>query len=251
MNDSPIRTGSLDMSELNDNEVEIAKDAAPDVRSDVIATKPVVEGERELSSTSNEIVLSADAAAVDAKILLQSGKEYMAPALLHNVDVDDFLSLGGAPWFDIEALEVEGFIDRNAIDRWLPGEVSLEWTRSWAWRPQCACHDDVLVPRRWTTLKDVRKPFCDKMCPGLESLNTEVLCPVEESIFVHPKRGGIEYIECLREIPEEHLEAWRSATCLDPSAWIWRHAQLRVNLLERFCSNERRMRSQHGRAIRY
>lgn len=52
------------------------------------------------------------------------------PLALTNVDLDDYLSLGGAPWFDIESVKVDDFVDRYSTDGWLPGEVPLEWARS-------------------------------------------------------------------------------------------------------------------------
>lgn len=94
------------MSEMNDKDVKIANDVGPDVSGDVIETKPVEDRDRELYSKSKESLLSADAADFDATISSPSGKEYIETALLHNVDVDEFLSLGGIPRFDIKALKV-------------------------------------------------------------------------------------------------------------------------------------------------
>lgn len=43
-----------------------------------------------------------------------------------------FWILGSAPWFDVHALVVDGFIDRYAEDCWLPGNIALELTRTWS-----------------------------------------------------------------------------------------------------------------------
>lgn len=56
-------------------------------------------------------MIDAAAAEVIPTKAMQSDKEFPAPAGLENVEADDFMTLGGAPWFDIEALSVEGFVD--------------------------------------------------------------------------------------------------------------------------------------------
>lgn len=48
-----------------------------------------------------------------------------------DVEVDGFTVLGSAPWFSIDALDVEWFFDQYARDGWFPGDIRLEWTRAW------------------------------------------------------------------------------------------------------------------------
>lgn len=54
-----------------------------------------------------------------------SGKKYLAPSAFTNVDADGFTTLGGYPWFDIEDLAVDGFVEQHSIDGYLPGDNPL------------------------------------------------------------------------------------------------------------------------------
>lgn len=65
------------------------------------------------------------------KISMPSGKEYSAPSVFTNIEADDFSTLISTPWFDAEALAVEGFVDQYAIDEHLPGDIPLDWIASW------------------------------------------------------------------------------------------------------------------------
>lgn len=170
------------------------------------------------------------------------------------------LTLCGASWFDIEALEVSGFVDRYVTDGCLPDHITLQWTRYWGCSAQFACHDADLVLYCDKTLKDLRKGFCENVVRGLQRLNTEVLCSVGEPMFIHLTRGEIEYPERLREISEECLNGWCGTKCVDMATWVWKRAQLHVdfrylrktdNYWNFFCRNERRLRSKHSRATSY
>lgn len=61
--------------------------------------------------------------------------------------------------FDLEVLEVEGFLENYAEDGWLPGGIPLEWTQYWSWRNQCASRNGDLVQRRGESLAGVWRAF--------------------------------------------------------------------------------------------
>lgn len=67
------------------------------------------------------------------------------------------------------------------------------------------------------TLKDVHTAFFEKVVRGLELLTTEVFCPVGDPMIVHSTHSAIYYLEEVREIPEDLLNVWRGATCVDPA----------------------------------
>lgn len=62
-------------------------------------------------------------------LALESGKEFPGTAAYAGVDVEDFLTLGGTPWFYVKALEADRFVDRYVSGGWLPCDLPLEWTR--------------------------------------------------------------------------------------------------------------------------
>lgn len=73
----------------------------------------------------------AVSAEVIPMICLPNGKKFPAPSVFSNIEADDFATLGGAPYFDVDALAVDGFVDQYAFDGFLPGNIPLEWTQSW------------------------------------------------------------------------------------------------------------------------
>lgn len=90
---------------------------------------------------------------------------------------------------------------------------------------------------------------------GLDRLRTEMLCPVGERMFSHRTLAEIDYLESVRAIPPERLEAWRVVTFVDPVGWVWNRAQLLIyfSFLRKncphwnvFCRNERRMMYKHN-----
>lgn len=164
------------------------------------------------------------------------------------------------PRFDIQALDEDGFVDLYVVNGWLPGDVPLEWMRSCEWGNQFACYDGDLVKQRGESLNNIRAEFCEKTICEVERLRTEVLCPVAEAMLVHCTRCEVSYLEAFRSIPLKRLDAWRGAPLIDPAAWVWDLAELRVEF--RFlrkngpywnvlCTNERHLRSKKGRAIPY
>lgn len=49
-------------------------------------------------------------------------------------------------------------------------------------------------------------------------------------MFVHLTLGEIRYLNALCDILGDRLEAWSGVFCVDPAAWIWNRAQLRIEL---------------------
>lgn len=47
-------------------------------------------------------------------------------------------------------------------------------------------------------------------------------------MFTHRTQGEVGYIEASRSIRSERLDAWRRASLIDPSMWVWDRARLRV-----------------------
>lgn len=74
-------------------------------------------------------VNSGDATMADdetvPKLALPNGKEYVTPASVSGSEVDDFYPLRRLPWFDIESLSEDGFVDKYATDDWFAGELPL------------------------------------------------------------------------------------------------------------------------------
>lgn len=101
----------------------------------------ILASDGELKGTDATMTNAAKAEEV-AVVSLTTGKEYTSPAVLENVDADDYMSFDSVPWFDNKALAVECFVEQYAVDGCLPGELPLGWIRSWAWRNHCTCHDD-------------------------------------------------------------------------------------------------------------
>lgn len=91
-----------------------------------------VEGGEEAASYRT-MVDESTSEVVSVKVL-PTGKEFVAPSAFADVEADNFAVLGSAPWFEIDALAVEGFVDQYAMDGWLPGDIPLEWTWSLCWR---------------------------------------------------------------------------------------------------------------------
>lgn len=117
-------------------------------------------------------IIDASESDVIPTLALPSGKEYTPSASLSQVDSKYFLFLGRSPWFDIEALEVEGFVDTFTVEGWLPGEIPLKWNLSCMWRHQYACHEDHLFRLRGESLDDFRHTFCESVMYGLGLLCT-------------------------------------------------------------------------------
>lgn len=108
-------------------------------------------------------MIDASKSEVIPTLALPRDKEYAAPGSLSKVDSEDLLLLSVAPWFDVEEIEVQGFFDKLAVEGWLPGGIPLEWTQSWAWCHQYACHDEDLVRQCGESLADISRKFCDKV----------------------------------------------------------------------------------------
>lgn len=49
-------------------------------------------------------------------IFFCSGKEYSAPSVFDSIKAHDITAINGAPWFDVEALEVDGFTDQYNVN---------------------------------------------------------------------------------------------------------------------------------------
>lgn len=95
------------------------------------------------------------------------GTEHAERTEMNNISVDYYWSFGCAPLFDVEALEVNGFVDQFAVDGWWPGEICIEGIRTWAWRHQCSRRDEDLIRSRGVALSDVRRELCEKLMSGL------------------------------------------------------------------------------------
>lgn len=67
-----------------------------------------------------------------------------------------------------------------------------------------------------------------KLVHLLDIIRPETLCPVRESIFVYRIRGEVHYMESLRAITTEKLEARREASCVDPDYWVWKRGQFQL-----------------------
>lgn len=102
---------------------------------------------------------------------------------------------------------MDGFVNQYAIDGYLSGDISLEWTASRCWCNQYACSYNDFIRRRGDGPAALRREFYEKNIRGLERLRTEVLCPVGEAILVHRTLDEIEYIKVIHDIPDERLEA--------------------------------------------
>lgn len=80
--------------------------------------------------------------------------------------------------------------------------------------------------RRGGELALARGDLCEKAIRGFDRLRTEILCPIEEVMLVHPMLGEIPHLRALRTIQVERLDAWRGTSCFDPVAWVWDRNQL-------------------------
>lgn len=97
--------------------------------------------------------------------------------------------------------------------------------------------------------------LCERLLRGLERLRTDVLCTVGKSMFVHRTKGEEVYLEAVRAIPDESLQACHVVSFVDPAAWVWSLSQLRIEFRyfrknvpygNVFCKNERWFRAKHG-----
>lgn len=85
--------------------------------------------------------------------------------------------------------------------------MHLELTRLWAWCHQCACCNGDILRSRGANLADVLREFCVTVIHVLDFVRSETFCPVGENILVYRTRGEVDYLEPLRAIPTERLEA--------------------------------------------
>lgn len=173
----------------------------------------------EVSSVSND-ELSVDATGEDVigMVALPSPKKYMASAVMSGVADNDCLALGGALCFDVESSEVEGFVDKYAIEGWLRTDIPLACTHAWAWSNQCAVYDGELIRRPGAQLHDVCREFNEKVICGRERLRVDGLCPLGKSMFIHRTRGQVGYIEALCSMPCDRFDMWKGASCVDIAA---------------------------------
>lgn len=173
--DSPLRMrgsthdgdGELEVGDVRDEgangEVSSERQGVDAVTNgDDDGDKVLLTSDGELEDTDATMTNVANAEEVEM-VVLQSEKQFASPTVLENGGAGNYMSIGGAPWFDMGALAVEGFLDHYEVDSWLPGELLLEWTRCLASRNQCACHEDALVKRRGVQLIERRLVFCDKV----------------------------------------------------------------------------------------
>lgn len=91
--------------------------------------------------------------------------------------------------------------------------------------------DEDLVRLRGESLADVLRALCKKYNHWLNRLRNETLCKIGDGTFVDLTRGEVDYLESLRAIPSERLEACRGAVRVDAKGWLWSRVQLRLEFL--------------------
>lgn len=68
------------------------------------------------------------------------------------------------------------------------------------------------------SLPAARRDFCEKVVRGMESLRTQTLCRVGESMFVNCTVAERHYLETLCGIPTEKIDTWSGTSCKDSAA---------------------------------
>lgn len=63
---------------------------------------------------------ASDGAETDAIVVLLSVKEYAAPLKMSETSCEYFTLAVEAPWFDLEELQAELFVDQYAVDGCFP-----------------------------------------------------------------------------------------------------------------------------------
>lgn len=63
---------------------------------------------------------------------------------------------------------------------------------------------------------------------GMDYLPTKTLCPFGKVMFVHRTPGDVDYMESLREILSDRLEAFWRVAFVDPVGWVWSRQHLLI-----------------------
>lgn len=89
--------------------------------------------EDELGAGLDASMIDSSTAVIVKTVCLPLDKDHPAPSTFVKVYSDDLATLGSAPWFEIEALVVDVFVDQYSIEGYLPRNLQLDLTRTWCW----------------------------------------------------------------------------------------------------------------------
>lgn len=82
--------------------------------------------------------------------------------------------------FDIEAINVDTFVDQYTIDGWLPLNIALKLTRKLCWIRPCAWVDTDLIRCSSEELSVSWQSYFKNVIRELEHLKKDTVCQMDE-----------------------------------------------------------------------